>query len=108
MDSREETIVTFIKHITKNLNIETYFMSIEFTLLIVDFVQNGVCEKRIKAAGIDTIVMNVTEKVFDRELSAYQKKKIIADVEYLITNGMTTYITDGAIFARNITAFFFR
>lgn len=108
MDSREETIVTFIKHITNNLCIEDYFMSMEFTLLIVDFVQNGVSARRIKAAGTATIVANVTAKVFDRKLSTFQKKKIAADVKYLTDNDMTTYVTDGTIYAKKMTTFFFR
>ena len=108
LDSREETIVTFIKHITNNLDIQKYFMSMEFTLLVVDFVQNGVCYQRIQSKSLEKIVVSVIEKVFERTLTKWQQQKVSDDVNYLCANKLTTHVNDSSVYARKLANFFFR
>ena len=116
IENKIENIVDFINKITEKNNLDSFFMSFEFTKFVVNYVVNDFDEK-YKYVDRKKISFAIIEKIFkhkfdenDDEHKEYiesYKKKIITDINVIFDEKKYIKISKLYVFAINLFNFFF-
>lgn len=91
VDYKINNITKLIENLTKNIDINEYFLSFEFTLFVINLMENDMYHKKYKNVNKVNIIIDIIEKIFKIKLNnehfnERQKSKILSDIEYIYKN----------------------
>ena len=107
IEHKVKTLGMIIKELTKNINMEQFFMSTELIYLITNFVENDLNSSKYKSVNKSDVVIKIIEFLYEMQLSDEQKKKINQDIASLYDKNMIKKVTNFELYYLQFKSFFF-
>jgi hypothetical protein len=112
IENKIENLVDFITKITEKNDLDSFFMSFEFTLFVINFVVNDFGEK-YKYIDKKKVSFTIIEKIFknkfdeNSEYNESYKKKILTDINTIFDEKIYKVISKIYVYTFNLFNFFF-
>jgi len=74
IERKVDNLTHMIKELVEHIDIDTYFLSFELTLLVINFIENDFCKQKYKNMDKINVAISIIEKIFEKKLNSEYNK----------------------------------